>query len=135
MKRPPLEIAYWDVGVNLTTDAKWNRAHILKQFRKYKIKPGQCIALFNNSRMFGGAGYHPPKCRLFVNWAGEPITLIPAVDDNEQVSYQLRLNMWLRHNFGTEISNVDTVLDTFDSQFASRQARKKAAAKAARKLK
>jgi hypothetical protein len=134
-RRAPLEIVYWEVGVNLVRDGKWNKRHIDAMFREHKVREGQCIALFNNSHYFGGSGYHPPKCRLYVNLGGEPVTLIPAVDEGSQVDYQHRLNDWIRENFGTGLTNVDEVFDDFDSAYAVRTKRMRGAALAQKLLK
>lgn len=136
IKRPPLEIVHWEVGVNMVTDAGWGRAKVQAVCRKYKLEHRQAIVLFNNSKMFGGIGTQPPKCRLYWCWNGEYMTCIPCVDDNDQVSYQLRLNEWMRKSFGTELTNIDEVFVEFETAYVSRAGRlAKLADKASKRMK
>jgi hypothetical protein len=136
INRPPLEIVHWEVGVNLVTDGGWSREKVYKVCLEHKLKHRQAIVLFNNSKMFGGAGTHPPKCRIYWCWNGEFMTCIPCVDENDQISYQLRLNEWMRKSFGTDLTNIDEVFGEFEKSYVSRAERlAKMAAKAGKRMK
>lgn len=89
----------WAVGVNLR-EAGWSRREVDRVVSKYKLQDGQAVIFFNNARMFGGSGSQPPKSRIYWMCNGQGVTLIPPVDNDRQVDYQLRLNEWLRASFG-----------------------------------
>lgn len=98
-RRPLLEFVSWEVGVDLRT-CQWSRRYVDHIVKKYRLQDGQAVAFFNNSKFFGGSGSHPPKCRLYFKWNGQAVSLIPPVDeDNKQVSYQIKLNEWIRLTF------------------------------------
>lgn len=98
-KHLQLEFVSWEVGVDLRT-CQWNKYHVDFIVKKYKLKDGEAVAFFNNSKYFGGSGSHPPKCRLYFRWNGQAVSLIPPVDEGaKQVSYQIRLNEWIRATF------------------------------------
>jgi hypothetical protein len=120
IRRPPIEIVDWEVGVNLKLDGGWSRARVAAVCRGKKLKHGQAFIMFNNSSMFGGSGSHPPKCRIYWCWNGEYLTCIPCVDDNDQVSYQLRLNEWMRKSFGTSLTNINEIFSDFETAYISR---------------
>lgn len=135
-KKPPMEIVYWEVGVNLRTDAGWNRRHVEKLAKKHHLQESQCIIFFNNSRMFGGSGSQPPKCRIYWKQGGQVMTVIPPTDDASQVDFQLQLNDWMRQTFGTSVNEtrLDEVIDEFDTLYESRKARMQAAKEASEVL-
>lgn len=128
IKRPPLSIIHWEVGVDLRT-LGWNRRDVERIVRKYKLKHGQAVIFFNNAKEFGGSGSHSPKCRLYWVWRDQGCTIIPPVDEGaRQVSYQLKLNEWLRTAFGCTSQIVDAMngFDTaLERRLAARQAAKK----------
>jgi len=136
-KKTPMEIIYWEVGVNLRTDAGWNRRHVEKLAKKHRLEDNQCIILFNNSSMFGGSGSQPPKCRIYWKQGGQVMTVIPPTDDSSQVDFQLQLNDWMRKTFGSSIANtrLDEVMLEFDARYETRKVRMEAAQEAARALK
>ena len=135
VRRPPLQITDWEVGVNLTKEGGWSRRHVEKVIRQHKLQHGEAYVAFNNSRMFGGSGTQPPKCRIYWNWNEVGLTCIPAVDESDQVSYQLLLNRWLHQSFGTKLTNIDEVFTDFQKIYDERELRRRIAARAAEKLK
>jgi len=136
-RRAPMQIVYWEVGVNLRTDAGWSRAQVEKIAREHQLQDGQCVVLFNNSKYLGGSGSHPPKCRIYWMQAGRVMTLIPPTDSASQVDLQHQLNDWLRAVFGASVARteMDGVLDEFDGHYCDRKQRMAAAAQAEQRRK
>jgi len=129
----PIEIVAWEVGVDLR-NVSWSEQAMRKALAGYKLRHAQCVLLFNNSRMFGGSGSQPPKCRMYLNWHGQVLTLIPQVRrTNVQATYQLDLNRWLAKNFGADASlELDTVFGTYHEHYTARRKRQIAALRAKR---
>lgn len=126
IKKPPLTIVNWEVGVDLR-DLKWTRRQIQRLAAKYKLQNGQAVVFFNNSREFGGSGFHPPKARLVWQHNGVAVMIIPPVDEGaKQVSYQLLLNEWLRASFSCP-GNLVEAMQGFDSSLERRLAARQAA--------
>lgn len=127
-----LEFVSWEVGVDLRT-CQWNKHHIDSIVRKYKLQDGEAVAFFNNSKFFGGSGSQPPKCRLYFRWNGQAVSLIPPVDEGaKQVSYQLRLNEWIRATFYVpDAMNKDLNQVTIEQQRRIELAKRAKAKKAA----
>ena len=134
-RRPPLVIRHWEYGVNLVTDAKWSTDFIRRYIAKHVPKHGDAVVYFNNSKMFGGSGSQPPKCRLYWNWHGQIVTCIPQVEEfaYKQVDYQHKLNAWLRRNFGVS-TDLGEFFTEYTGRFSSYEERRTAAKKAAKKL-
>lgn len=134
IKQPPLQIVDWEYGCDLR-DYGWSEETVAEVVKKYKLRHRQAVIFFNNSKMFGGSGSHPPKCRIYWVWNGQALTVIPPVRrTNEQVDYQHDLNAWLRRQFGTA-KGLDGFFDQFTERFESGAERRAAARKVAKKLK
>lgn len=128
MRKPTLTIVNWEVGVDLR-DLKWNRRDLNRLATKYRLQDGQAVVFFNNSREFGGGGFHTPKARLVWYHNGVAVMLIPPVDEGaKQVSYQLLLNEWLRESFSCPGELVDA-MKGFDTSLERRVAARQAAAR------
>jgi hypothetical protein len=136
IKSPPLVIRYWEFGINLVTDAKWNASFIKKEIEQHIPRHRDAAILFNNAKMFGGSGTQPPKCRLYWNWRGMVMTCIPPVEEmgSKQIDFQHLLNAWLRKEFGIE-ADLQDAFDEFETRYADVKARRKAAKKALKKIK
>ncbi len=133
IKRAPLQIVDWEYGCDLR-DYGWSAETVEEVVRKYKLQHRQAVIFFNNSKMFGGNGSHPPKCRIFWMWNGRAMTVIPPVKrSNAQVDYQHDLNAWLRTHFGMG-KELDLFFDEYTERYASRGERKAAAEAAAKRL-
>lgn len=125
---PPLQFVHWEVGVDLR-DIRWNRRAVEKVVRKYRLRHGQAVIFFNNAREFGGNGSQPPKCRIYWVWNGQPLSIIPPVDEGaRQVSYQLRLNEALRKMFSCP-RGLTELMTGFDDALGRREAAIEAAKK------
>lgn len=135
-RQPPLVIRYWETGVNLVTDAKWSADFIDEHVAEHIPRNRDAMVLFNNAKMFGGAGSQPPKCRIYWRLGGQILTCIPAVESFNagQVDFQHQLNDWMRKNFGVG-AKLGAFFDEYDERFETREERRQAAKKAAKKMK
>jgi len=122
----PMTFVDWEYGIDLR-DIRWNKRHITRIQREYKLQHGQAVIFFNNAKEFGGNGNHPPKSRIYWCWGGEIVVVIPMVDEGRsQLSYQLRLNEWLRKNFSCP-EDLQSATHTFDTNIERRKAASAAA--------
>lgn len=133
IKRSPLVIVDWEYGCDLR-DYGWSEDAVREVVRKYKLQHRQAVVFFNNSKMFGGSGSHPPKCRIYWMWNGQALTIIPPVKrSNAQVDYQHDFNAWLRAHFGTA-KNLDGFFDEYEARYATTKQRRESAKQARKKL-
>lgn len=133
IRRSPLQIVDWEFGCDLR-DYGWAAETVDEVVRQYKLKHRQAVVFFNNSKMFGGSGSHPPKCRIYWMWNGQAMTLIPPVRrSGAQVDFQHDLNRWIREHFG-EAKGLGEFLDEYTERYTSSSERRRAAKKAGKKL-
>jgi len=125
-----LTLKDWEVGEDLRYWG-WSADKVAEVQKKYKLKEGEYVAIFNNAKEFGGSGSHTPKVRLYgMLPGGQVFTLIPPVaDGREQYDFQHEFNKWMRR-FLAGASDIGAI-DDYDKAYIER--RKKAAEAAKRR--
>jgi hypothetical protein len=115
-----MNIVDWEYGVDLR-DITHREEAINAAQAKYELKDDQAVAFFNNSRWFGGAGYHPPKVRLYYRVKGRTMLLCPAIRrSGDMVDFMHDFSRWLRDEVtgGDQIDGLDEIITEMEERAA-----------------